>query len=229
LNVRTLVQHFLFQHLDEVGIGPAAVRVAIVEESLFLSVTVSFLLGGDASNLVISVAVAVDLVDFLHWLTLFHWRGRLPDIWIFEGLFLSLIAAAGFGPVRAEPSVGGSEVAFGDAEGAFFIVDGVVGRRKGPIVTGVDDTGIIEAHAWEHGLDILCCFFLLDDVGLEAPIVFKVFSWDVIEDDLLFDRIDDFCEAFDGFIVLAKIAIVASLLDVETNLLDFILHWSCGC
>lgn len=62
------------------------------------------------------------------------------------------------------------------------------------------------------------------DVGLEFAPVLDALARDVVEDDLLFDGVDDFLELLDGLVVLPQVSQVARLLQVVPHVLDLALH-----
>ena len=80
------------------------------------------------------------------------------------------------------------------------------------------------AKSWDHTSETFDNIFLLNDLGLENSPLFDTLFVDIVEDDLLFDGIDDRLEVGYALCVLAEEGVVSGILEGLLDLVQTTLH-----
>ncbi len=80
------------------------------------------------------------------------------------------------------------------------------------------------AKSWDHASETFDNIFFLDDLGLENSPLFDTLFVDIVENDLLFDGIDDRLEEGYALRVLAEEGVVSGILEGLLDLVQTTLH-----
>jgi hypothetical protein len=167
-----------------------------------------------------SITILADFTYFLNRLPFLYWGRRIPNVRIFKNfIVLKITLIICFRPISTKPSISGSKVIIiGKPKAVIVLVNRVILIGWLFLLRFYNRT-CIKVDPTQHTFDILHAIFLLYDLALKEPPVFNTFSWNIIQDDLLLDGIDDFFVFFDRLIVFTQISEISRVFEVLLYLL----------
>ena len=122
-------------------------------------------------------------------------------------------------PIGTKASIGGSKIAIvGKSKAVIILVYGIILVRQLFFLRLYNIT-CIKVDPTQHPFDILDAIFLLYDFALKESPVLNAFSWNVIQNDLLLDGVDDFFVFFDWLIVFTQISEISCIFEILLYLL----------
>ena len=122
-------------------------------------------------------------------------------------------------PIGTKASIGGSKIAIvGKSKAVIILVYGIILVRQ-LFLLRLYNINCIKVDPTQHPFDILDAIFLLYDFALKESPVLNAFSWNVIQNDLLLDGVDDFFVFFDWLIVFTQISEISCIFEILLYLL----------